>query len=142
MKQTRPERERGGLAWRVPMLALAALGLLGLLAACGDDDDDTPTATSPATTAVGGPSTVASDIANFSLEDLSVRVGDTITWTNQDGSAHTTTAGSPGNQTGMWDSDTLRRDASFSFTFTQAGTFDYFCRFHPSTMQATVTVEQ
>ena len=52
MKQTLSERTRGGLVWRMALLVLAALGLLGLLAACGGGDD-TPTPTAPTTTDTG-----------------------------------------------------------------------------------------
>jgi len=41
----------------------------------------------------------------------------------------------------MWGSGTLNNGQSFSFTFTQKGTFPYFCTFHSAMgMVGTVTV--
>ena len=67
-------------------------------------------------------------------------VGTTITWVNLDSSLHTTTSGLPGSATDLFDSGSLSQNGKFSFTFTEAGKFDYFCEFHPSLMTATVTV--
>jgi plastocyanin len=64
-----------------------------------------------------------------------IAVGDTVTWTNNDSTAHTTTA--DGRE---WDSGTLAPGASFSRTFTAAGTFTYHCTIHPG-MIGTVTVK-
>ena len=82
---------------------------------------------------------LASDIAGFVLEDLTVPVGTTVAWTNRDRAPHTATSGTPSGRTAHFDSGTLATDARFSFTFTEAGTFPYFCVIHPS-MTATVTV--
>ena len=84
---------------------------------------------------------VGSDIKNFTLEDLTVQVGTTVTWTNRDGVAHTTTAGQPGALTGEWDSGRVSTGSMFTLSFNQPGTFRYFCTIHPS-MQATVTVTE
>ncbi len=84
--------------------------------------------------------TLQSDIVGFQLEDLVVTVGTRVTWTNQDPAAHTTTSGSRGDSTGVWDSGTLPQASSFSFTFTEEGTFQYFCRLHPTSMNSIVTV--
>ena len=70
-----------------------------------------------------------------------MEVGDTIVWTQQDQTTHTTTSGTPGNLDGIWDSEFLNNGQTFSFTFTEAGTFPYFCTIHPS-MRATVTVTE
>ncbi|MCZ6535029.1 MAG: plastocyanin/azurin family copper-binding protein [Chloroflexi bacterium] len=83
---------------------------------------------------------MASDIKNFVLQDITIPVGTTVDWTNRDGVPHTTTSGTPSNPTGVWDSPFLSQDDSFPFTFTEEGTFQYFCRVHPSTMQAVITV--
>ena len=80
------------------------------------------------------------DIKDFSLEDITVSVGTAVTWTNQDAAQHTSTSGEPDNETSIWGSGLLSKGGSFSFTFTEAGTFKYFCTVHPSIMKATVTV--
>ena len=69
----------------------------------------------------------------FSPATLTIAVGDTVTWTNTDDSPHTVTAG------GAFDSGNLDAGQSFSFTFSQAGTFGYVCQYHDE-MSATITV--
>ena len=71
----------------------------------------------------------------FSPVSLDIGVGTTVTWTNEDGTPHTATAGD-----GSFDSGALAQGDTFSHTFGTAGTFDYLCSFHPR-MRATVTVE-
>jgi plastocyanin len=93
---------------------------------------------SPADT-TAAPSDVAADIVDFTLPDLTVQPGTTVTWTNQDGVPHTSTSGVPGSPDGLWDSSPLSSGDSFSFTFEQPGEFQYFCQIHTS-MRGTVTV--
>ena len=130
--------------------------LLGAAVACGGAATDTPSSVSPATptdrptnTATPPPATPTipakektanSNIQNLELEDLTIEIGTIVVWIQQDDVPHTTTAGVPGNQTGEWDSDFLSKEDTFSHTFNRVGTFQYFCRIHPSIMQATVTV--
>ena len=83
---------------------------------------------------------IRSKIQDFSLQDFEVTVGTTVKWTNHDSVHHTTTSDPPGESTGIWGSGFLNDGDSFSFTFTEAGTFPYFCRAHPGSMSATVTV--
>lgn len=81
----------------------------------------------------------------FSPSDITINAGDTVRWTNPTGTLHTTTSG-PGcthNTTGVvWDSGTLSRGDTFSFTFDQPGTYPYFCIFHCISfgMMGTITV--
>ncbi|MCI0815439.1 MAG: hypothetical protein J4N29_00140, partial [Chloroflexi bacterium] len=53
-------------------------------------------------------STVTSEIANFTLEDLTIEAGTTVVWTNLDSSSHTATSGSSPTPDGSWDTDRLR----------------------------------
>ena len=85
---------------------------------------------------------VASDIAGFALEDLTVAVGTTVTWTNQDNAGHTTTSGASPESDGIWNSAVLTQGQTLTQTFDTAGEFVYFCRIHPTSMKAKVTVEQ
>lgn len=62
----------------------------------------------------------------FAPDALSVRVGDRITWINDDLVPHTATATDEG-----WDSGTLEQGDAWTLTVTAEGTGDYFCRFHP-----------
>jgi len=83
---------------------------------------------------------VASNIMNFTLEDLPVEVGTRIAWTNRDSASHTSTSGSQGNKTGIWVGPPLAEGTSFAFVFTETGTFPCFCAIHPTSMNATITV--
>jgi plastocyanin len=76
------------------------------------------------------------DPADFSVNVLSVPVGTTVTWTNDDeGQMHTVTAAD-----GAFDSGFLATGHSFSYTFDEAGEFEYYCIPHPW-MRAKVVVE-
>ena len=106
--------------------------------------EDTPTPHTPTVTAPEPTATptaeISSDIKGFALEELTVEVGTRVTWTNQDGVSHTTTSGNNGTKTGFWDSSALPNGDTYSFTFTEEGTFQYFCRIHPDSMNSVVTV--
>jgi plastocyanin len=75
-------------------------------------------------------------IANFAFspDTLTVKVGTTVKWTNQDSATHNVTA-----EDNSFKSGDLNQGDSFSFTFTTAGTYAYRCGFHAS-MKATITV--
>ncbi|MHA7734334.1 cupredoxin domain-containing protein [Nitrosopumilus sp. S6] len=77
----------------------------------------------------------------YDPEVITVSVGDTILWDNADNTVHTVTSGiPPADATGVFDSEMMMAGDSFEFTFTEAGTFDYYCTFHPW-MVGTVNVE-
>ena len=72
--------------------------------------------------------------------DITINVGDTVEWPNVDTAAHTVTSGSPADgPSGVFDSSLLMADATFAFTFEEAGSYDYFCMVHPW-MVGSVTV--
>ena len=68
-------------------------------------------------------------IENFAFDpaDLTVSVGDTVTWSNKDTAAHTATGDG-----GAFDTGTIASGAAKSVTFSKAGTFTYHCRIHPA----------
>lgn len=73
-------------------------------------------------------------IADFSFgAAIEVPAGTTVTWTNNDSAPHTVT-GDGGLQSGKMDSG-----ATYSFTFEEAGTFNYHCEFHGN-MSSTISV--
>ena len=72
----------------------------------------------------------------FTPSEITIKVGETVTWTNQDSAPHTVTS-DLGNELG---SNNLGRGQFYSHTFSQAGTFEYHCGVHPG-MKAKVIVE-
>jgi amicyanin len=71
----------------------------------------------------------------FSPASIKIKVGTTVTWTNQDPVEHTVTVNSGSGPMSML----IARGQSFSYTFKQAGTYSYHCTPHPY-MKATVIV--
>src|SRR5258708_35521871 len=69
---------------------------------------------------------VTIDNFTFAPAELKVKVGDTVTFTNHDDIPHTVVSA------GKFRSRTLDTDNSFSFTFTAAGDYKYFCSLHPN----------
>ena len=69
--------------------------------------------------------TVTIDNFTFSPNELTVKVGDTVTWTNHDDIPHTVVSA------GKFRSKAMDTDNAFSFTFTSAGDYKYFCSLHP-----------
>jgi predicted lipoprotein with Yx(FWY)xxD motif len=89
----------------------------------------------PAASAAAGGGTPAKIIDfGFDPASLSVKVGESVTWTNTGATAHTVTA-----DDGSFDSKSMAAGATFSQTFAKAGTFAYHCAIHPG-MKGTVTV--
>ncbi len=78
----------------------------------------------------------AADGNVFEPATVTINVGDTVTWRNTDDVPHTSTS-----DDGVWDSGALAAGEEFSFTFEEAGTFPYFCEFHPG-MEGTVVVQE
>ena len=76
------------------------------------------------------------DDMKFNPEDLTINVGDAITWTNNDGMGHTATST---DGPASFDSGNIAAGATWSFTFTEAGTYNYKCDYH-SSMTASITV--
>ena len=73
-------------------------------------------------------------------QDITISTGDTVKWDNVDNAAHTVTGGSPSDgPSGVFDSSLLMAGLDYSFTFDDAGNYDYFCMVHPW-MVGSVTV--
>jgi amicyanin len=75
-------------------------------------------------------------IGNFTFgpQELKVKAGSTVTWTNEDDIPHTIVS------LNNFRSKALDSDDKFSFTFTAPGTYKYFCSLHPH-MTGTIVVE-
>jgi plastocyanin len=93
---------------------------------------------SPGDVAEAAAAAVAVDIRDFAYtpDPVEIPVGATITWTNSDAAPHTATA----PERAVLQSGTLQQGESFSQTFAESGTFDYFCEFHPN-MKGTIVVQ-
>ncbi len=65
---------------------------------------------------------------NFDPPDVTISVGDTVTWVNDDENIHTATHRA---DPALFDSETVEAGEQFSVTFSEAGEFQYFCKFHP-----------
>jgi len=66
------------------------------------------------------------DNFNFAPATLTIAVGTTVTWTNQDDIPHNVVSTDKSFKSKVMDTD-----EKFSFTFSKAGTYDYFCSIHP-----------
>jgi amicyanin len=73
----------------------------------------------------------------FQPKELSVKAGTTVKWMNGDDIEHSVTSKSAG----QFDSGFFKKDGTYEFTFTAPGTYDYFCKRHPS-MTAKVVVTE
>jgi plastocyanin len=75
-------------------------------------------------------------IDNFTFEpaQLTVKAGTTVTWKNRDDIPHTVVSA------GKFRSKAMDTDDNYSFTFTAAGDYPYFCSLHPH-MTGTIKVE-
>ena len=71
---------------------------------------------------------VAVKIDNFVFgpQAITVPVGTTVTWTNSDDIPHTAVS-----TDGVFKSKVMDTDEKFSYTFTKAGTYSYYCSVHP-----------
>ncbi|MFF2144484.1 cupredoxin family copper-binding protein [Kitasatospora sp. NPDC058190] len=102
-----------------------------------------PPSTSSTSPAGGQPSAPAAanavTIKNFAFSPptLTVKAGTKVTWTNTDPDAHTVT--SKQGSGGPLQSAALASNDTYSYTFTQPGTYPYYCTIHPY-MTATVEV--
>lgn len=134
----------------VTVLVLAILAVAVAMATGGNKKQDTTvtpktnkpetsqsTKTEETTAPANTTSVMIKDFA-YSPASITVKVGDTVTWTNEDSMAHTVTA-DDGVANGP-DSESLGKGDSYSFKFTKAGTYTYHCTPHPY-MKGTVTVE-
>jgi plastocyanin len=68
----------------------------------------------------------------FSPSQIEVGVGTTVQWTNEDDIEHSVTSGAPPEGDGVIDSGFFTKGQAYSYTFTEPGTYEYFCRRHNS----------
>ena len=126
-----------------PVVLLLVLSSL-LVVACGGGDETTTSAgvtdTTAATSSTGGQGQpVGSQIVisdyKFEPADITVKAGESVTWTNEDSVQHNVAA-----DDGGFEGPLLSKGESYTFTFDTPGSYPYHCTPHPF-MKATVTVE-
>ncbi len=138
--------------------AMTTLCLVGL-AGCAKDPGTTAAGKSASTTAAGprapvtaaGGSTGSTPVASgsggvtvksftFKPSPISVRAGETMTWTNEDDILHEPTAGVPGQPSNAFNAVSLDgKGSTGSATIATAGSYPYFCAVHES-MVGEITV--
>jgi len=75
-------------------------------------------------------------LVKFSPDTIEVKTGQIVEWVNDDLTPHTVTSQGPGDL----NSGSIDAGASWRHTFTQAGSFQYYCTFHPD-MKGTILVK-
>lgn len=132
---------------RLLTLLLASLALVA--AGCGGDDSDksgndqgaVPAETTDDPGSAAGSSgkgravEVAMKDIQFSPKDVTAKVGQTITWKNEDSVEHNVVAQDGGD----FKSDLFGKDGTYSTTLKKAGKITYVCTVHPG-MEGTITV--
>lgn len=109
---------------------LAALALLFAAVFAGSVAYASPQAQSETVTVE------AADGNVFVPAEITISVGDTVTWENTDDVSHTSTS-----DDGVWQSGNIAPGESYSYTFDEAGTFGYFCEYHQGMVGAVVVEE-
>ena len=94
--------------------AIIALALLSLASRVARADQKSPE------------NAVKIDNFSFGPQTVTVPVGATVTWTNRDDIPHTVVS-----TEGVFKSKVRDTDETFSYTFSKAGTYPYFCSLHP-----------
>ena len=137
------------IPWKTATLALTALALFGLAAACGGDDktstptsaaiptsptgSNSPAATAGAGTIPAGAAEIDQDGLAFKPDKLTVKTGEKVYVKNSESALHTFTVN------GKNESGNMKKGDVFAWAPPAAGTYKITCDFHPQ-MNATITV--
>jgi plastocyanin len=135
-----------------PILAVLSVSLLVLAAGCGGGEDDTTGrgtdtvigegAPGSATGPVGGAPKGSGDVTidmretQFQPQEVTVRVGEEVTWVNRDSVQHDAVNEEEGAEPR---SELLNQGQTYSFRPEQEGRVDYVCTIHPG-MEGTLNV--
>lgn len=79
----------------------------------------------------------------FEPAQLTVLIGDTVKWSNEDaGASHTIASGTADAPTMLFGSGSMSEGDEYCLEFLRAGSYEYFCEEHPETMSGTVRVNE
>jgi plastocyanin len=121
IKQTKLEKENRTMTtkkiWIVGLATTVMIALMLLAETPSVAANDQPS---------GASADVKIDNFSFGPQTLAVSVGTTVVWTNRDDIPHTVVS-----TDGVFKSKVRDTDEKFSYTFTKAGTYPYFCSVHP-----------
>jgi plastocyanin len=114
------------------VLVLAANSPVLAHEAC--DEEDLPKVVSAAGESLSPQTQLGSNVTiklfQYQPGRIEVIAGTTVTWMNEDEIFHTVTAAEPGTKGGGFDATLDGKGKSFSFTFSQPGTYSYYCERH------------
>jgi plastocyanin len=132
------------------MLACLALGLVA--AGCGGDDDSGGSSAGSSDQPAGGygggggggggDTKVSMENVQFSPKDLTVKAGQTVTFTNNDSVPHDVhkTSG-PGGDFASGDTGGMQKGDTFEVKLDKPGKYEYVCELHQPGMSGTITVK-
>lgn len=124
--------------WKPAAAGVAMLALLAspVWAATGQHHGGPTTTAGAVAAGAGGSASPRISIMKhkFSLPTVTVPIGGTVTWVNQDEDVHTVVS-----TAGVFRSPGLDVDETYSYKFTKPGVYQYFCTLHPL-MVGTVVV--
>jgi plastocyanin len=129
--------------WLALLIACLALGLV--VVGCGGDDDDDGNgggggAATQEESGGGGGTEVSMQNIQFQPADVTVKAGETVTWTNDEGVPHDVEGSGPGGKFSSGPEGGMQEGDTFSHTFDEPGKYEYVCRVHAPGMAGTVTV--
>jgi plastocyanin len=107
------------------LLAMALLAVALPLSGCATTGKTVSTAAATTAGGAGAKNEIIIVGNAFKPDSLTIKVGDTVTWINNESYAHTVRA-----KNGEFDSGHIESGAKFSFTFDKEGTYDYICGIH------------
>jgi plastocyanin len=121
-------------------LFIGLLVIAVLISGCTTTTTTQPATTTPAPTqtpqtTTPAPVSIAIKSSTFTPDIVEISKGTTVIWTNDDGVRHTVTSIS-----GAFDSGNIDPGKTYSYTFNQAGPFEYSCAIHPSMPHGKVIV--
>lgn len=139
-------------SWRRRTSVLALVAAATLVAACGSSTANGSATSKSSTSTSSGTSASANQVdlklIAYKPAKLAVSAGTTVTWVQMDPGAHTVTSGTVAQGAAgvteapdqRFASGELSTGQSFKHTFSEPGTYRYFCEIHPATMQGDITV--